>query len=293
MHGGDNRTMISRVAGAIEGAHAYLLVVDDIADHALTRRGKPTAHITLRDFLSQQSAHGNIAQTAANMAISAALAAEHKVQGVFNRLDVSTERKIHALTALNDHLAHTNRAQVLDIASTTGAPMSLKDITLVARSKTAYYSFQMPLEIGALLAGASDQSLQRLSDYSLHAGLAFQLQDDIMGTFGNEQDMGKSAKSDLVEGKQTLLLAYATEAASDTQLQILRSSVGNSDLSDADFARCQEIIVATGALAKVRAYAQREVAAAHKILDASPIEWPSKQVAFLRDLATFTVTRNN
>lgn len=292
MHGGDNQTMISEAAGAIEGAHAYLLVVDDVADHALTRRGKPTAHVALQEFLREQGAVGNITQTAADMAISAALTAQHKMQSVFTRLDVPAERKINALTALNDHLACTSRGQVLDMASTTGAPMDLEDITAVARSKTAYYSFQMPLETGALLAGAPDHSLRRLADYSLHAGLAFQLHDDIMGIFGDEEKMGKSAKSDFTEGKQTLLLAYTLEAADRAQQQMLHKSVGNPELHDKDFAHCQEIIVATGALSRVRNYAEQEVELAQAVLDGSPAEWPAKNVAFLRNMATFVINRS-
>lgn len=292
LHDGDNMPMIGEAAGAIEAMHAYLLVVDDVADNADTRRGKPTAHIAMQTFLEEQGAQGKVEKTAADMAISGALVAQHWAQLVLGGLDAPTGAKLRALNAINTHLMRTNEGQVLDMASTTGAPMTIADITSVARGKTAYYSFQMPLETGALLAGASDDQLQPLADYSLHAGLAFQLQDDVMGVFGDEAKMGKSPKSDIIEGKQTLLYAFALQGANGAQRRHLEEALGNPELSDQAFALCQEIIVATGALAKIQRWAREEVERAHAVLDTAPPEWPANEVAYLRDMASFVANRD-
>ena len=293
MHGGENRSMISEAAGAIEGLHAYLLVVDDVADNSSTRRGKPTAHMLLQEFLEAQHAKGDIQKTAADMAISTAFAAAHKAETLFAELDAPDADKLRVVSMVNTHLARTCLGQVLDMASPSGAPMSEKDIIGVAASKTAFYSFDMPLNTGAILAGASLASQKQLSKYSLHTGLAFQMQDDIMGVFGDERKTGKPAKSDIIEGKQTLLFACALEGATSDQANILRQAHGNPNLTDEDFARCKDLLIQTEARKRVQTFAQKQVALALEVLDDAPEEWPADKVAELRNMASFVVTRSS
>lgn len=292
MHGGDDKELISLVTGVIESLHAYMLVIDDIADRAQTRRGTPTAHIQMEQFLLLNHAAGDIKQTASDMVISGALTGQHKAQVLFAGLPIQPERKQRMIEIINERLIKTGLGQILDMASTTGIPMDIEIIKSIALSKTAYYSFQMPLETGAVLAGAPESSIQLLKRYALHAGFAFQLQDDIMGVFGDEKKMGKSAKSDIMEGKQTLLLAFATEAATKAQRDELQSALGNQNLTDREFKRCQDIIVSTGALNKVGIMANDQVALAHEVLDNAPTDWPTKNVDYLRELASFAADRD-
>lgn len=292
MHGGTDKELISLITGVMEGLHAYMLVIDDIADRALTRRGTPSAHIQMESFLELNHAVGDIKQTASDMVISGALTGQHKAQSVLANLPIQPERKQKIIDIINERLIRTGLGQILDMASTTGIPMDIEIIKSIALSKTAYYSFQMPLETGAVLAGAPEASIQLLKKYALHAGFAFQLQDDIMGVFGDEQKMGKSAKSDIMEGKQTLLLAFAMEAASKLQKEELKRALGNQNLTDKQFKRCQDIIVSTGALNKVGIMANDQVALAHEVLDNAPTDWPNKNVEYLRELASFAADRD-
>ena len=292
MHGGTDFDLISLITGVIEALHAYMLVIDDVADHAPTRRGQPTAHMQMEAFLAEKHAAGNYKQTATDMAISGALTGQHKAQVIFAKLPIEPERKQRAVEIINNRLIRTGLGQILDMASTTGIPMDTDIIKSIALSKTAYYSFQMPLETGSVLAGAPDASIKLLKKYALHAGFAFQLQDDIMGVFGDEKKMGKSAKSDIIEGKQTLLLAFATEAATKAQREELQRALGNPDITDKQFKRCQDIIVSTGALNKVGIMANDQVALAHEVLDKAPTDWPSKNVEYLRQLASFAADRD-
>lgn len=292
MHGGENKQLIALTAGVIEALHAYLLVIDDIADRASTRRGVPTAHYAMDAFLRNQHAPANVRLTAPDMVISGALTAQHKAQAMLADLDIEAERKLRILQVINEHLARTGLGQVLDIASTIGIPLNAAAIKSIALSKTAYYTFQMPLEVGAILARAPTSSINVLQRYSLHAGFAFQLQDDIMGVFGDEKKMGKSAKSDIIEGKQTLLVSYAMDKASKAQLAMLKKALGNLRLSDKDFEECQDIMVSTGALDKIGRLANEEVALAHEILDNAPSAWPTCQVEYLRRLASFAADRD-
>jgi geranylgeranyl pyrophosphate synthase len=292
MHGGSNTELITLTAGVIEGLHAYMLVIDDIADTASTRRGIPTAHIAMESYLRNHQATASVRQTATDMVISGALSGQHKAQAILANLDIAAERKLQVITIINERLIKTGLGQILDMASTIGIPMNTTIIKSIALSKTAYYTFQMPLEVGAILAGAPESSIQVLKKYSLHAGFAFQLQDDIMGVFGDEIKMGKSAKSDIVEGKQTLLVVYAMEKATSVQRKVLKKALGNPKLSDKDFEECQDIMVSTGALDKVGRLANEEVSLAHEILDNAPTSWPTKNVEYLRHLASFAADRD-
>lgn len=289
LHGGANPDLIASVAGIIEALHAYLLVVDDVADHAHLRRGKPAAHIAIQAFLESQRGAENAAQTAEDVAISGALFAQHKAQELLTALSVKPEVALQVLRVINGHLAMTGRGQMLDISAAAGLSLTEEDITSIARGKTAYYSFYMPLEVGALLAGSTEQSREQLAVYSLHAGVAFQLHDDVIGLFGDEKAIGKSVKSDIIEGKQTLLIRYALDAASSTQAKVIRRALGNPHLTDVEFTACQQAIRATGAVEKVQAYAHQEVDLAGKVLDRNAGIWPAAVVTNLRRLASFSI----
>jgi geranylgeranyl pyrophosphate synthase len=182
--------------------------------------------------------------------------------------------------------------QLLDMASTTGVEMTHGDILTVAERKTAYYSFQLPLETGALLAGASHDAIGPLAQYAVHAGIAFQLRDDVLGMFGDAKKMGKSVMSDLTEGKQTLLIKHALQNGDAAQQSTLRQALGNTELTDETFADCQQILIETGALQATEDWAAREAAQAHDALDTCPAEWPCSQIDFLRAVVSHSITRN-
>lgn len=291
LHGGTNNELIAQVAGAIEGLHAHLLVIDDVADHAVARRGVRTAHLQLQDFLRQQGASQETALLANDMAISFSIVVQQRAQITFGGLDATPSRRLRVLRVLNEHLARTGRGQVLDMASSTGMALSKADIAGMAQRKTAYYSFQMPLEIGGILAGAPRSSLWLLAEFSKHAGMAFQQADDLMGIFGDEAKMGKSVKTDIVEGKQTLLMHDALEAANAPERQTLHAALGNSDLTDADFARCQEIIAKTGARRRTEQAAEHEAKLALGTLGLAPSDWPADVLDELRAITSGIVGR--
>lgn len=293
LHGGQDDELISRVAGAIEGLHAHLLVIDDVADHAATRRGLRTAHLQLQDFLREHGASPETVLLANDMAISFSLVAQQRAQIIFGELATTPAKRLRVLRVLNEHLARTGRGQVLDMASGTGTSLSYDDIAGIARRKTSYYSFQMPLEIGAILAGVPRTSLWLLSEFSKHAGMAFQQTDDLMGVFGDEAKTGKSAKSDIMEGKQTLLMYDALKAATAAQRQVLQAALGSQQLGDVDFARCQQIITETGARQRTEQAAEHEVKLALSSLELAPSNWPAAELAELRALVSGIVGRQN
>jgi len=284
LHSGTDIELITSVAGIIEALHAYLLVIDDVADHASLRRGKPAAHIAIRDFLEAQRSAQNAAQVAEDVAIAGALSAQHKAHELLTTLAAASEVRLQVIQVINDHLAMTGRGQMLDISASAGLSLTEEDITGIARAKTAYYSFYMPLEVGALLAGFTEGSRNPLAMYALHAGLAYQLHDDVISLFGDESTIGKSVKSDIVEGKQTLLIRYALDAATPEQEGVIRHALGKTDLTNEEFIACQDAIRASGALKKVQVYAQQEIEQAYAALKRGPAGWLPTTVAQLRQL---------
>jgi len=291
LYGGTDMHMATKVAGIVETLHAYLLVIDDVADNADTRRGGPSAHIHIETGLRKTPASHDIQRKSMDLAIMTALYVQHKAQSALCTLPVTSERKLEALGRMNEYLARTGIGQMLDLISATKVPMPEEDILKIARYKTAYYTFLLPLEIGAILAGAPEKELKLIRSYALFAGVAFQLRDDILGVFGDEKSMGKSAKSDIMEGKQTLLIYYALEGGTKDERALILESLGNERLTNKAFKGCKDVMIRTAALRKVEDLATDYVDRAHEIMDNCPKRWPPEYVQYLRDIASFGAVR--
>jgi len=151
--------------------------------------------------------------------------------------------------------------------------------------KTAYYTFLNPLTFGMVLAGANTATTDAIRDYSLNAGRAFQVTDDILGTFGAEFESGKSPLDDIREGKRTLLTVYALEHTDKADRNFLMQMLGNSNLSQAEFDRCKDILVESGALAYTEQKAKHYVQTALTSLEENSEFWTADGQRFLSGLA--------
>ncbi len=138
--------------------------------------------------------------------------------------------------------------QYLDLLTGTDLDSGLEAALTVIRYKTAKYTVERPLQLGAALAGADPAVLKGCTAYGVPLGEAFQLRDDVLGVFGDPSVTGKSRLDDLREGKHTTLLALALGKADPTQGRTLRSLVGDPHLDEDDAARIRDIFTATGAL---------------------------------------------
>jgi len=123
-----------------------------------------------------------------------------------------------------------------------------KDITDIHTLKTAIYTIEGPLHIGAILAGAGKEDLGELSDFAIPLGKAFQTQDDILGMFGTREKIGKPVGSDVREGKKTLLMVKALELGSPTQRKFIQRCLGNKRLTFKQLEKLREIVTKTGSL---------------------------------------------
>ena len=142
--------------------------------------------------------------------------------------------------------------QFLDVSVQARGRADVDAAMTVLRYKSAKYSIERPLHIGAALAGASASTMRALTEYGLPLGEAFQLRDDLLGVFGDPATTGKPAGDDLVEGKRTVLVALALDGASPADAALLDRSLG-TDLSPDDVAELRRIIDTSGAAAQVEA----------------------------------------
>lgn len=285
MCGGQDQQLALVAARSVEMIHAYLLLIDDIADRSDLRRGGPSAHMLLQQYHDKHKLAGDAAHFGQAMAMTVALLGIHLAELEIDSLDIPVDTKLAVMRSLHKNLVHTIHGQLQDVYNEVALNVTERDAERVAELKTAYYTFVNPMEIGALLAGVDAESLAVLKNFGMHAGLAFQLADDIKGLFGAAAETGKLAMDDIKEGKMTILMIKALQAASEPERQHLKVSLGNQNLTEPEFKECLEIIESTGALADVQSLAHNHIAEATKVLDSSPSTWNVAQINFLRYLS--------
>jgi geranylgeranyl diphosphate synthase type I len=291
MSGGTDHKMILEAARAVEMTHAYILIIDDIQDHSNIRRGGPAAHVLLANYHRRHQLANDSGHFGTAIAINAALSGAHAAQGIFATLNVDADRKMRAITTINHTMMVTAHGQTNDIINEVVAEVSHRDIERVLEWKTAHYTFLNPLTIGMILAGENDKNISAITDYAMHAGKAFQITDDILGTFGDEFDSGKSPLDDIREGKRTLIIGYALEHTNDENKNFLVQMLGNAQITPVEFERCRDILVESGALDYALKAAKNHVASAVKALEHHPNSWSKDGVQFLRGLATYLLER--
>jgi geranylgeranyl diphosphate synthase type I len=178
--------------------------------------------------------------------------------------------------------------QFLDVSVQARGRADVDTAMTVLRYKSAKYSVERPLHIGAALAGADPRTMAELSAVGLPLGEAFQLRDDLLGVFGDPEATGKPAGDDLIEGKRTVLVALALDAASPADAALLDRSLGTS-LSVEQVAELRRIIDSSGAHAQVEAVIGTLADHAVAALDKAAIDDRARDV--LRELASAATQR--
>ncbi len=243
---------------ALELLQAYFLIHDDWMDDDDERRGGPTAHIQLaKAFRSKKIG-----------ACSAILAGDHAValaQAELAELKVSPSRLVKAYRSFAWMQLMAVAGQQLDVKGTTKYP------ELTYELKTASYTVQGPLRLGAELAGAKTSTLDALSAYGLPAGIGFQLRDDLIGVFGDPEKTGKIRGNDLRSGKNTSLLRLAKKRLKGRELASLKKVVGNLKAGEKSVEKAIGLLETCGAKAEVEARIEELLQEALHALDTKAI----------------------
>lgn len=250
-----------RLGVALDLIQTCALIHDDVMDRSRLRRGKASVHIGLaeRAGLSPDSGQGSaFGCSAAVLAGDLALVwADDTVAETV--LPATRRRRIGALwRAMRTEMV---AGQYLDLRGQVSGGSSVTRALRTACLKSASYSVERPLAIGAALAGADEHTTDALRSAGRCAGIAFQLRDDLLGVFGDPALTGKPSGDDIREGKPTYLLAVTrsrAEAAGDVEaLAVLGRAAGNADLTEEDLADVRDVFEMTGARAHVEREAER------------------------------------
>ncbi|MGW8483412.1 polyprenyl synthetase family protein [Microbacterium sp. NPDC055903] len=276
------------VCAALEIFQSAALVHDDLIDNSDTRRGRPAAHRALE---AGHIAEGWSGDAEAFGRAGAILLGDLLVAWSDDLLEESIAEHPNA-DAVRREYARMRRdvtiGQFLDIAEESAWSVSPLDehadrALRVISLKSARYSIEEPLLLGALLAGADAGQQSALRRFGNPVGMAFQLRDDILGVFGDESVTGKPSGDDLREGKRTVLVAFTRERIDGAARDALDALLGDRGLGADVIAGLQRTISESGALDRVEALIAEYATTALRVLDDALLQRDA--VERLRDLA--------
>jgi geranylgeranyl diphosphate synthase type I len=283
----DERALL-RACAALELLHASALVHDDYMDASDTRRGRPATHRAFETEHRRAGWRGDPEQYGASAAILLGDLLLSWADELLRRCGLSQDRVNAALDVFDLCRSEVIAGQFLDVSAQARGRADVDTAMTVLRYKSAKYSIERPLHIGAALAGAAPDTLAELTAFGLPIGEAFQLRDDLLGVFGDADTTGKPAGDDLVEGKRTVLVALALDAAGPEDAELLDRSLG-TPLDAEQVARVRSIIDASGAHAQVESVIRELVDLALAALDKAAVDEGARAV--LRDLASAATDR--
>ena len=288
--GGKDGKEIVEVSAGMELIHTFLLIHDDIIDRDEKRHNVPTVHEVYKKIGEENGFFKDNEHFGNSMAIIVGDMAAAMANEIIFNARFSPEIIIRALDKIQKIVYATIPGEMLDVIFENQGGATEKEILAMFEAKTSRYTFEGPLQLGGILAGCQEKDLKIFSRYSLPLGKAFQLQDDILGIFGEEKTLGKPVGSDIVEGKQTILLIKSLQNGSRSQREILRKILGKKDLKKEELEIFRDILRETGALEYCQNLAKKFVKEATEAL--KEIDFKNQEAKnFLEGIANFIISR--
>ncbi|GAA1234678.1 polyprenyl synthetase family protein [Oryzihumus leptocrescens] len=292
--GGPDGEAVVRAATAMELFQAAALLHDDVMDDSDTRRGLPAAHRRLATEHTEQGWTGDGDRFGVAGAILAGDLCLTWTDELFATSGLPAAELDRARPVFDRMRTQLMGGQFLDVLESARGWESLTTAERVERArrviryKSAKYTVEHPLLIGATAAGVGGADLAELSAYGLALGEAFQLRDDLLGVFGDPAQTGKPAGDDLREGKRTVLIAEALDTAGPAGVAAVDKLLGLADLDEAGVEELRAVITGSGALDRVEQRISALVTDAHAHLDATTGLTPEgrQMLATLVDVST-------
>ena len=276
--GGEDIEDALTAVASLEFLQACALIHDDVMDGSDTRRGLPSAHRRFAAVHRQASWLGSPESFGVGAAILLGDLCLSWADEMLTTSGLPAARISRAKSVYDEMRTELMAGQYLDLLEQARGGGDVQRAMLVVRYKSAKYTIERPLHLGAALAGADDSVFRAYTGYGLPLGEAFQLRDDVLGVFGDPTETGKPAGDDLREGKQTVLVATAMEQATPAQSAQLRRHLGDPGLDHEGVATLREIITDTGALAHVEGLILRLTDEAVASLDTVDLAPPAPEV---------------
>lgn len=271
-------------ACALEFFHAAALIHDDVIDRSDTRRGRLAAHRHFEALHQTKNWRGSAERFGIATAILLGDLLQSWADELMQSACNSTAPQAAASARAQFHRMRSEVAfgQYLDVVEeqqTAFFPerVQLERSTRVLVYKSAKYSVEAPLLIGAALAGVNPEQEQALTEFGLPVGVAFQLRDDLLGVFGDEQHTGKPAGDDLREGKRTVLVTLAREQLPATQQRLFDEMLGDESLDREQVKMLQQTIRDSGAVERVEHMIAQNITLAEAALDFAPLSQEARE----------------
>ncbi len=266
-----------KAGAAVELFHTFTLVHDDIMDRDEMRRGVPTVHVKWGE----------------STAILAGDLLYAKAYEALIRVGEETGdygRGFAAIKQLTWSAVTVAEGQALDMDFERRWGVSVGEYLKMIYKKTAAL-FRTSIVIGALLAGAGEEEIEKIAGFADNIGIAFQIKDDILGVFGEEKVLGKPVYSDIREGKKTILVLHALQLLSREEAEELKRILGLKEKATyEDLRRAAELIEKSGA----REYAEKLAAdyvrrAEEALYSTSPKDLEARDLLWA--VATYVIQR--
>lgn len=279
---GDTENGVVTAAAALELFQAAALLHDDVMDDSDTRRGQPAAHRRFATLHTDQGWAGSAERYGLAGAVLAgdlclAWSDELFTRSALEPAALARGRRIFDL--MRTQLMAGQYLDMLEQASSarSGVDGAVERARRVLRFKSAKYSVEHPLLLGAALADAPDDVVADYSRFGLALGEAFQLRDDVLGVFGDPSVTGKPAGDDLREGKRTVLVGLALERATPAQAEVVERLLGDPDLDEDGVGALREVLEDTGAVGGVERMITEQVDVACTTLDAAAVDETARE----------------
>jgi geranylgeranyl diphosphate synthase, type I len=287
--GGKERKKMIKTAVSIELIHAFLLIHDDIIDRDDTRHGMDTVNVRYgklgkKFFKTENSSHFGDSMAIIIGDMIGALGSQIIFESGFEDRLV-----MQALSKLQSIVSYTVIGQSKDIYMEYKKKATEKEIMEMYEYKTARYTIEGPLHLGVILGGGDIKAVENLTDYAIPIGIAFQIQDDILGIYGNEKKLGKPVGSDISEGKQTILLAKALELSTSSQKKMLENMIYKKNINEEELVSFRNIIKETGSLDYAKKLSTKLIFQGKKALEKINLNREAKK--FLNGIADYMIER--
>jgi geranylgeranyl diphosphate synthase type I len=246
--GGKDLEAIYDLSTFIELFHSGVLVHDDIMDNDPFRRGSPTLH-KIYEQKGETELHVKQEKRRYGESIAVCIgdAAFYMSWEKILNANFAPELKILAGQIYSKYVIRLVHGQELDVTITGSENLKEEEVLNVIWTKSGEYTSLLPLRVGAILTGISDiKKLDALENYGRCFGWAFHIQDDILGLYGNEEELGKPVGSDIREAKNTLLMLYLDKHGTPEQLEFKNKILGNPDMTREDVEKMRQILKDSG-----------------------------------------------
>ncbi|HXK52751.1 polyprenyl synthetase family protein [Candidatus Nomurabacteria bacterium] len=249
--GGQDTKNIRKLCIAVELTNSYILALDDDLDRTQLRRNSPTANksiyeylLTLRPTTEMSYAHH---LTSSLISITSLMYMHYINSFIIEQTTFEESVKLRLIDTLAKMIFKTAQGENSETVLMLDRDISIKRSLDILLTKTGYYTIETPVRMGYFATGEENPSVtSSLEEYAHNVGLAFQLNDDIIGIFGDTNIAGKSNSDDIKEGKITPLVAYIYENGSSKDISVIESILGRADITDEEADRFRDVVVSSG-----------------------------------------------